>query len=340
MLHLMPPHIINELYHARCKSSTSSAAQSAITESLSDAESPVPNEGTSSVVGPICLVCHEHTTEQTVVITICGHTFCKMCHRRLLDKCPVCRAPYGIPVSTSMPSDASPNVPSSNAPSPNVPSPLTLHLAPAAVTVRITLRHMKRAINLLREMNTIEVSSGQGRDLIEQFNNLKSQIVALNPGDMNDIEEQIRNYPQYGNRKLTVFVWNIYAMYAMYAIEQGYFRFDTGHIDELIEYVNKRFLSHFSTLSPWEWPECHCMLLGSDIFIPHRCGINQKQCRAGKPYTYRTTEGVTKNYSLLTTNPIVYMPNIRKSTVARLEQEFNCCLAGRHPSTVFTFKNT
>lgn len=37
-----------------------------------------------------CIVCLDLTTEQTIVITNCGHVLCRSCHSNIFDVCPGC----------------------------------------------------------------------------------------------------------------------------------------------------------------------------------------------------------------------------------------------------------
>lgn len=200
-----------------------------------------------------------------------------------------------------------------------------------------TIRHMKRCFELIKEIKTIE-KMGMNRaripDLQRECLRLKSQMVVLRPSEMEmvEIEDQIRDYPQYGDRKLSVFIWN---MYAMYAIKQEYEWYHIANIGELIALVNERFLFRFRSMPDIERPPCQC-----DVMPYHRCGIYQKRCDAGQRCTYRTSQQILENYNLLTIDPVMYMPYISRNTVQELEAEFNCCLTEKKEITVFTFRAT
>ncbi len=101
-----------------------------------------------------CAICLEDTCKETLMVTYCGHSFCKECAKKTSVKCPVCRAPRGVPstVSGNMPSTAS-------APSTRIASTHTAptHTAPSSrisSTFPLNGNDYSRLISILKLYNT------------------------------------------------------------------------------------------------------------------------------------------------------------------------------------------
>jgi hypothetical protein len=218
---------------------------------------------------------------------------------------------------------------------------------PDSVSYQEVVVRMKRCVELLSLMGGRRTSTTRSeQQRLSEIKRLKANMPALNPYNWDDIESQIAEYPQFGNRKLSIFIWNMYVLYS-YEHDAPTRIFMPTCVEAVIQSVNYIFLMSFKSLMSEDLPDCPCEEYFNTWWYkkqiePHKCGINEKRCEAGYRFTLRISCSplLEKNYNLATTNPCSYLPSIHLSTVYDLGEKFGFCLVENNHIEVFHFQGT
>jgi hypothetical protein len=143
-----------------------------------------------------------------------------------------------------------------------------------------------------RKFNKNNVSKRTFKSFVTpEYEALKSQLEPMNPWNWDDLDQQIKSYPQFRGQKLTVLVWNLYA--------QSYRRngpigmnetevYTPRSVVDVIQTVNQEFLNDLSMDLP-------------------------------------TIQGTTENFLLSRIDPMIYLPTAKQSTVDMLEEKYLFC---------------